>query len=151
MPSVYVPVPAPPPNDQNPSTDGAVSSPQLSAAGKPKYRSIRDAEQAKSIVTTMEVANKDRNLKNARIMAKYNSERPFTQTTLEAEGLGWKSNFTTKPLPMLIDKVAPRFVQAVDGVKYLTNSALPESTPGAAVKTEAFRREITSTIRGRPG
>jgi len=133
------------------STMGAVSSPQLSPSGKPKNRAIRDKEQAKSIITKLECANTDRNKKNARIMAKYNSERPYTQTTLESEGLGWKSNFTTKPLPMLIDKVAPRFVQAVDGVKYLTNSALPESTPGAAVKTEAFRREITSTIRGRPG
>jgi len=133
------------------STVGAVSPQQLSTSGKLKTRAIRDTKQAKSVITKLECANKDRNLKNARIMAKYNSERPYTQTTLESEGLGWKSNFTTKPLPMLIDKVAPRFVQAIDGVKYLTNSALPESTPGAAVKTEAFRREITQTIRGRPG
>lgn len=130
---------------------GVVSSPQLSESGKPKNRSIRDKFQAKSIITKMEIANRDRNLKNARIMAKYNSERPYTQQSLEQEGLGWKSNFTSKPLPMLIDKVAPRFMQAIDGVKYLTNSALPESIPGAAVKTEAFRREITSTVRGRPG
>lgn len=97
------------------------------------------------------MANRERNIKNARIMSKYNSERPYTQSSLEQEGLGWKSNFTTKPLPMLIDKVAPRFVEAVEGVKYLTNSSLPESIPGAADKTDAFRREITTTIRARPG
>jgi hypothetical protein len=138
--------------DQKSDNIGAIASPDLPAGGgKPRNRSIIDAKQAKSIVTTLEVANKDRNLKNARIMAKYNSERPHTQTKLESEGLGWKSNYTSKPLPMLIDKVAPRFVQAIEGVKYLTNSKLPGSIPGADVKTEAFRREITSTARARPG
>src|SRR5206468_4231625 len=52
---------------------------------------------------------------------------------------------------MLIDKVAPRFVQALDTVKYLTNSALPDDIEGAARKTEAFRREITSLCRSRLG
>jgi len=139
-------------SDQASDNIGAIASPDLPAGGgKPRNRSIIDAKQAKSIVTTLEVANKDRNVKNARIMAKYNSERPHTQAKLESEGLGWKSNYTSKPLPMLIDKVAPRFVQAIEGVKYLTNSKLPESIPGASIKTEAFRREITSTVRARPG
>ena len=137
--------------DEKSDTIGAIASPNLSSAVKPKNRSIRDAQQAKSIITTLEIANKERNTKNSRIMAKYNSERPYSQQTLESEGLGWKSNFTSAPLPLLIDKVAPRFVQAVEGVKYLTNSALPESIPGAAMKTEAFRREVTQTVRGRPG
>jgi hypothetical protein len=141
----------PPTPDASNDYVGAIASPNLSNAVKPKNRSIIDEDQAKSIITTLEVANKERNLKNARIMAKYNSERPHTQASLEAEGLGWKSNFTSKPLPMLIDKVAPRFVEAIEGVKYLTNSALPDDEPGAAVKTEAFRREITSTCRARPG
>ena len=130
---------------------GAVSSPNLSTSLKPKNRSIRDAKQAKNIITSLEQANRERNKKNARIMAKYNSERPYTQQSLESEGLGWKSNFTTKPLPMLIDKVSPRFVQAVEGVKYLTNSAFPETVEGASDKTDAFRREITNVVRARPG
>lgn len=130
---------------------GAIASPNLSNQVKRKNRSIIDTDQAKSIITTLEVANKERNLKNARIMAKYNSERPYQQSQLEAEGISWKSNFTSKPLPMLIDKVAPRFVEAIEGVKYLTNSALPDDEPGASTKTEAFRREITSTCRARPG
>jgi len=139
-------------SDQQSDNIGAIAVPNLPASGgKPRNRSIIDAKQAKSIITTLETANKDRNLKNARISAKYNSERPHTQTKLEAEGLGWKSNYTSKPLPMLIDKVAPRFVQAIEGVKYLTNSKLPASVPGADIKTEAFRREITSTVRARPG
>jgi len=150
MPAIDFPAYPPTTDDQNDYV-GAIASPHLSNAVKPKNRSIIDAKQAQSIITTLECANKERNLKNARIMAKYNSERPFSQTALEAEGLGWKTNFTSKPLPMLIDKVAPRFVEAIEGVKYLTNSSLPDDEPGAAAKTEAFRREITTTCRARPG
>jgi len=131
-------------------SDGAVSQPDLSSSLKPRNRAIRDVKQAKNIITTVESASRERNKKNARIMAKYNSERPYSGDSLKNEGLGWKSNFTTKPLPMLIDKVAPRFVQAVDGVKYLTNSKLSDDVEGAALKTEAFRREITATIRANP-
>jgi len=141
----------PPMTDDQNDYVGAIASPHLSNQVKPRNRSIIDTAQAKSIITTLEIANKERNLKNARIMAKYNSERPYSQTQLEAEGLSWKANMTTKPLPMLIDKVAPRFVEAIEGVKYLTNSSLPDDEPGAAIKTEAFRREVTSTCRARPG
>jgi hypothetical protein len=144
---IFAPVP-----DNDSPYGGAISSPDLSVGTlKPKNRAIRDAKQAQNIITSLEFANKERNLKNARIMAKYNSERPYTQQQLENEGLGWKSNFTSKPLPMLIDKVAPRFTQAIDGVKYITNSALPDDVEGAAEKTDAFRREITTTARARPG
>lgn len=137
--------------NQSGDSSGAVSSPDLSSGGKARKRAIRDVAQAKSIITTLETANRERNQKNARIMAKYNAERPYTQQSLESEGLGWKSNFSTQPLVLLIDKVAPRFTQALGGVKYLTNSALPDSEPGAAEKTDNFRREITDTIRARPG
>lgn len=130
--------------------DGAVSQPGLSTSLKPKRRAIKDAKQAENIITSLEAASRDRNIKNARIMAKYNSEKPYTTEALTAEGLAWKSNFTTKPLPMLIDKVAPRFVKAVEGVKYYTNSALSDEVEGSAVKTESFRREITKTVRAHP-
>lgn len=142
-----LPESAPAPENGSVTNDGAVSQPDLSSSGKPKNRAIRDVKQAKNIVTSLESAGRERNTKNARILAKYNSERPYQSQALVAEGLSWKSNFTTKPLPMLIDKVAPRFVQAADGVKYLTNSSLPEEIEGSTEKTEAFRREVTSTIR----
>lgn len=133
------------------TTTGTISAPDLTAGLKPRNRAIKDARQARAIISSLENAARDRNLKNARIMAKYNSERPYSDSRLKEEGLDWKNNFTTKPLPMLIDKVAPRFVRAIDGVKYLTNSALPDDAPGSSAKTEAFRREITSLIRSRKG
>src|ERR1043166_7649995 len=129
---------------------GAISPPDLSASMKPGNRAIKDAAQAKNILQTFLQANREDTIKNARIQAKVNSEKPHRTEALEAEGLRWKSNFTTQPLPMLVEKVAPRFVQAVEGVKYLTNSCLPDSVPGASVKTEAFRREITTLCRKRP-
>lgn len=137
--------------DDQGDTLGAINTPDLSPSLKASRRAIKDAKQAFNIVRNLEEAARERNTKNARIMAKYNAEKPYTQSELDAEGLGWKSNFTTKPLPMLIDKVAPRFSKAIDGVKYLTNSALSNNFPGAAVKTEVFRREITKLIRARPG
>lgn len=132
-------------------TTGTINTPDLSPKGKPKRHAISSVTQARNIVRSLQQAAKERNLKNARINAKYNSEKPWTSEQLKAEGLGWKQNFTTKPLPMLIDKVAPRFSKAVESAKYLTNSAFPEDTPGASEKTEAFRREITATLRARPG
>lgn len=143
------------------ATTGAIAPPDLTSSLRARSRSIRDAGQAQSIFRTLESASELRNKKNARIAAKYASEKPHTQAALEEEGLGWKSNFSTSPLVMLIDKVAPRFSQAVDGVKYLTNSSLPEEmlnkdgelekVEGADKKTEAFRREITATVRARAG
>jgi len=130
---------------------GAVSPPDLSKSLKPRNRAIRDAIQARNIVMTLLAASRERNIKNARIQAKVNSEKPHRTDALENEGLGWKANFSTKVLAMLVEKVAPRFVQAVEGVKYITNSALPEDIEGAAAKTEAFRREITSLARNRAG
>jgi hypothetical protein len=130
---------------------GAVSPPDLSKNQKPGNRAIRDAIQAKNIIMTLLAASRERNIKNARIQAKVNSEKPHRTDSLENEGLAWKANFSTKVLAMLVEKVAPRFVQAVEATKYITNSSLPEDIEGAAEKTEAFRREITSTARNRPG
>ncbi len=137
--------------DMTGSVTGSINTPDLSPSLKPKRRAISSIKQIKNLVSNLNAAARERNQKNARIMAKYNSERPYRPEELKQEGLSWKSNFTTKPLPMLIDKVAPRFTRAVELAKYLTNSALPDDKPGAAEKTEAFRREVTKTIRSRPG
>jgi len=133
------------------ATTGAINPPDLSTGLKPRCRAIKDEGQARTIIRTLETSRREQNIKNARIMSKYNAERPYTQSALNADGLGWKSNFTTKPLPLLVDKVAPRFVKLLDGMKYLTNSEMPAHIEQYSEKTEAFRREITKTIRSRPG
>lgn len=139
------------PLDTSSGSTGSVNTPDLTPSGKVKRHAISSITQAKNVIRSLQEAARERNVKNARIMAKYNSEKPYTTEQLKQDGVAWKSNFTTKPLPVLIDKVAPRFSKAVESAKYLTNSAFPEDSPGASEKTEAFRREITATIRARPG
>jgi hypothetical protein len=134
-----------------PTPDGLTNSPELRPGSDSFTRSIKDADQARRVVKSLLEGDRDRQTINGRIMAKYNAERPYKNAELEAEGLKWRSNFTTKPLPQMIEKVAPRFVEAVQGLKYLTNASLPESMDGAAHKTDVFRNEITTTCRARKG
>src|SRR5688572_6059242 len=126
---------------------GLIQSPEINSEGKPTQRSVRDVNQGKDIVWTLIQANRRRQVINSRIMAKYNAERPYDLKRLEDEGLGWRSNFTTKPLSQMVDKVSPRFEEAIDGLKYLTNSSLDPKWANSAEKTEEFRSKITETIR----
>jgi hypothetical protein len=106
---------------------------------------------ARDVVKTVIMAGRNRSIVNSRILAKYNAERPYDAYKLEAEGLGWRSNFTTKPMPSMIEKVAPRFVTAVDGLKYFTDSSLSNKWQNATEKTSKFRDLVTKTIRARKG
>ena len=128
-----------------------IQSPKLDSAGKPTQRSIKDARMASDVVKTVIMAGRNRSIVNSRILAKYNAERPYDAYKLEAEGLGWRSNFTTKPLPSMIEKVAPIFVAAIDGLKYFTNARLSSKWGNATEKSEKFQELVTKTIRARKG
>ena len=133
------------------TTTGTINAPEVDSDLKPTRRSITDVKQLHSIASTLEEASRDRNQKNGRIMAKYNAERPYEPDKLKAESLGWKSNFSTKPLAVAVDKIGPRLTRAVNTARYLTSASLPETTSNGKSKTERFRREITNTIRRWPG
>lgn len=122
----------------------------LQGDGQPTQRSITSVQMARDVIRTVIMAGRNRSIVNSRILAKYNAERPYDAYKLEAEGLGWKQNFTTKPLPTMIDKVAPRFVETVNNLKYFTNARLSDNWQNNVEKTETFRREITDTIRANP-
>lgn len=128
-----------------------ILSPKIGASGKPTQRSIRDIGMARDVVKTVIMAGRNRSIVNSRILAKYNAERPYDAYKLEAEGLGWRSNFTTKPLPAMIEKVAPRFVAVIDALKYFTNATLSRKWEASREKSEAFQAKITKTIRTRKG
>lgn len=131
---------------------GAVlQSPKIDSSGEPTQRSIKDPQMARDIVMTVVAAGRNRAIVNSRILAKYNAERPYDAHKLEAEGLGWRQNFTTKPLPSMIEKVAPRFMAAVDALKYFTSAALSNKWENNTEKTEKFRAAITKLIRTRKG
>lgn len=141
----------PPPPDNNYESGGLIQSPDISEKGKPTQHSIRDVEMAKDVIKTVIAAGRNRAIVNSRILAKYNAERPYDSCKLEAEGLGWRSNFTTKPLPGMIEKVSPRFVEAIQGLKYFTNSTLSDKWQNSVEKSEKFQAIITRTIRARKG
>jgi len=128
-----------------------IQSPQIDKSGEPTQRAIRDIGMARDVTRTIIQANRTRQVVNSRILAKYNAERPYDSHRLEAEGLGWKQNFTTKPLPLMIEKVAPRFCDAVKGMKYLTNASLGDRWEKSSEKAEKFRDIVTKTMRARPG
>lgn len=128
-----------------------IQSPNIDSAGTPTQRSIKDAGMGRDVVKLIIAANRNRAIVASRIQAKLNAERPYDSYKLENEGLGWRSNFTSKPLPSLVEKVYPRFTAAVGGVKYLTNSSLSNKWQNNTEKTEEFRKTITSTIRSRKG
>lgn len=122
----------------------------LTGDGEPTQRSITSIAMARDVIRTVIMAGRNRSIVNSRILAKYNAERPYDAYKLEAEGLGWKQNFTTKPLPTMIEKVFPRLVQAINALKYFTNASLPDKYLNNVEKTESFRAEITSVIRANP-
>ena len=151
MPDAHIPD-----SDQNTpaslASDGAgVNTPDMGRTMKTKRRSITSVGQLNNIVSNLEDAGKGRNAKNAKITAKYDAERPYDDTVLKAEGLGWKNNFSTKPLATAIDKIPPRLTRAVHNARYLTSASLPDSIEGGKMKTEKFRDGITKLVRAWPG
>jgi len=133
-----------------PAADG-LNSPDLSGNLKPRMRALDDEQQICNFVKRLVEENRQRNVKNARIMSKYNAEKPFAPGALENEGLSWKSNFSSQPLATLIDRIAPRFTRAVNSVRSLTNAKLPDTVQDGIKKTEAFRRGFTELVRNRVG
>jgi len=138
--------------DENPYNSGdGTNNPDLSRSLKPRRRAISDDGQLKELITSLEQENRERNTRNARIMAKYNAEKPYKDRELTEAGLDWRSNFSTQPLSTLIDRVAPRFARVVQSARYLTAAKFPAHIAGADDKTETFRKEVTSLFRSRDG
>lgn len=137
--------------------DSGINSPNIRPSDlakldvKPKNRAISDIDHVMRVVDSLQQARRYQNEKNGRIQAKLNSERPYDDAALQAEGLGYKSNFSTKPMSMTVGKVASRLTKAIQEAKYLTASQLPDSIPDAKAKTELFRNEITNCVRKWPG
>lgn len=135
----------------NAAGGGLILPPDLNKEGKPQTRAIKDVGMARNVINTVIQANIVRNVVFNRITAKLNAERPFVQQKLDQDGLGWRQNFTTKPMPSMLNKVYPRLSDAVQGMKHLTNAALSDKWLQSREKTEFFRTEFTKLCRTRPG
>lgn len=128
----------------------APNSPGLNADATQHIPALTDIGQALQLVRSLQAENREREKKNSRILERYNAERPYNPQQLRADGLGWKTNVTTKPLTVLIDRVVPRFTTAIKRMKYLTASQLPPTYDNAAEKSEAFQKEVSKTCRSHP-
>lgn len=138
-------------SEQSP-TGAGINNPDLNPkTGKSRRRAITDVGHIFNIVSELQNARRSQNEKNGRIQGKLNSERPYEDEKLKAEGLGYKSNFSTKPLSSTVGKVSARLTKAIQSARYLTSSQLPDSIPDAKKKTELFRTEITNCVRRWPG
>lgn len=129
-------------------TGGYLNAKTVSPSGKVVRRTVTSTEQLKSIVTRLEQENIERTTKNSRIMSRYNAEAPYSPAEMTAQGTSWKSNFSTRPLASIVDRLAPRYVRAVQGMRFITNSKLRPHRKDAAKKSDLFRREVTSLLRG---
>lgn len=94
--------------------------------------------------------NRPRNMLNARITQRMSLERPWEQARLKSAGLNWKSNFTTRPLPTLVQRAYARFPRCVEKARYLTSACLPSDIPGSRAKSEFFRDEFSKFLRSDP-
>lgn len=142
------------PSTSDPTGDslgGLIQNPDLNREAEPRQHAVRDVGQAREIVRTIQAAGRNRSVVNARIALKLNAERPYSQPKLEEEGLGWRTNVSTRVLTTIVDKVWPRFIQAVQGLKFLTDSSLSNKWANNTEKTEYFRKCITDAIREHPG
>jgi hypothetical protein len=142
------PASALPSNSDQAPTGSGISSPELNLkTGKPGQRAVKDAAQIFNIIGNLQQARRSQNEKNGRIQGKINAERPYDEKALENEGLGYKSNFSTKPLSTTVAKVSSRLTKAIQSARYLTSAELPDDIPDAKKKTEMFRNEVTNCIR----
>lgn len=134
--------------DEKSPTGAGINTPDLSTKTlKPGRRAITDVGHLFLIIANLIEGRKSQSEKNGRIAAKINSERPYIDATLDSEGLGYKSNFSTKPMSTTIAKVSSRLVKAIQSARYLTAAQLPDSVEGGKAKSEMFRNEITNLIR----
>lgn len=129
---------------------GTLNPPELGPSISTHIPALTSIQQAVDLVRALSRDNEERVKKNARILDAYNAAPPYDSAKLRAEGLAWKTNFSTKPLAQVVDRVVPQYVTAIRNLKYLTASALPDDQPDAARKTEIFRRLVTETVRSHP-
>jgi hypothetical protein len=108
---------------------------------------ISSAYQAFEVFQRLQRDNQARANRNKLITDAYNGGNPFDQKKLDAQGEGWRANFSTLVLATFVDRVTPRLTDAAHGMKYLTASQLADGFTDATNKTQKFRERTTEQIR----
>lgn len=126
---------------------GQFNTPDLDRSGRPKNKPISSAMQAYALYLRFKKQNRARALRNREIQDVYNGRPPYDQRELEDQNQGWRSNVSTLFLSSIVDRVTPRFTQAIHDIKYLTASELPDTYDDYANKTELFQAKTTQLVR----
>lgn len=129
---------------------GDAPAPQTTPTAKVVLRAFPTDTSLSGFVTALIQEASERLTRAARIASKLDSERPHDQNQLAHAGLGWKSNFTTRPLNTLVSRAIGRFPRAISAARYLTAASLPADLPNSRAKTEFFRDELTKALRSDP-
>jgi hypothetical protein len=138
---------SPSPTNTSGGSFGNFNNPDLDREGKPKNKPIETALQAYQVYLRFKKQNRARANRNKIIADKYNGEPPYDPKDLEEQAQGWRSNVSTLFLASIIDRVTPRFTQAIHDIKYLTASELPDSYDDYVNKSEIFQARTTKLIR----
>jgi hypothetical protein len=130
---------------------GQFSAPDLSESGKPRNKPINSAQQAYSLYLRFKKQNRARASRNKVIQDVYNGKPPYDQRELDDQNQGWRSNTSTQFLSSIVDRVQPRFCQAIHDIKYLTAAELPDSYDDYTSKTDLFQEKTSELLRRWPG
>jgi hypothetical protein len=130
---------------------GQFNPPDLNDRGRPKNKPIANAMQAYALYLRFKKQNKARANRNKIIQDVYNGKTPYDQKELEDQNQGWRSNVSTQFLSSIVDRVTPRFTQAIHDIKYLTAAELPDSYDDFQNKSENFQMKTSEVIRKWPG
>jgi hypothetical protein len=133
------------------SVDGmygvGIQTPELTKKGKVTRTAFRDAQQAWSVYNSLESDNRYRTSINAEIVSRHTGKPPRVPEELKANSQGWRSNFPTLSLMGIESRITARLISAIDSLRVLTNSRLPESIENHDIKSKKFQDRITSYIR----
>lgn len=130
-----------------PAGPGSFNTPKLGKNDKPQNKPVENAQQAYMVYLRFKKQNRARANRNKLIADKYNGEPPYDPKDLEEAAQGWRSNISTLFLASIVDRVTPRFSQAVHDIKYLTASELPDTYDDYVNKSELFQARTTKLIR----
>lgn len=126
---------------------GQFTQPKLGPDGRPKNKPIENAMQAYQVYLRFKRQNRARATRNKIIQDVYNGKPPYDQKELEDQNQGWRSNVSTQFLSSIVDRVTPRFQDAIHDVKSLTASELPDTYDDYVSKSDLYQSKTTELIR----
>ena len=116
-----------------------------------RRRTVPNAKAAYTHITALREQRKRANAKNAAIERNYQGAPPLDPTGLRNAGAAWRHNFSTRPMATIIERAAPTYVAAVNGLASLTQSRLRDQSADGQRKTQMGREIVTKMIRGWAG